>query len=246
MRVLWACGALFLFGATGCVQAHLLDAGAGDAGASDAGASDAGTSDAGAGDAGTDADAGDAGEPMYHLEGGVSYQALIGVGTSNMFELACGPDEIAIGHGGGEDVAGAYPYWYALRCAQLQSDGSWTGERSTPVVASNPGLCGHMLSAPWTQDCPAGEVPVGVHGATVIWAGGTEVIGRIGLVCAAIAQWVRDGTGATSLPVTTSNSYPSVEDFDVRCPAGQVVTAMSGYDGCLIDGLRIGCRALLD
>jgi hypothetical protein len=221
--------------ALGCSSAHIqADAApAADSGRDGGSMRDSGGADAGHRDVGPPV-------PRYRLEGAVVEGMLVGGTTPSTYQLLCGPTEVVVAHDGGTATDG-YPDWYTLHCAELQTDGTLSGEHFTESIAADPAGCG-PLAGTWVQRCPPGAVAVGMHGATVRFRTGAEIVGRLGLVCAPLDDWTRDGTGAEPLGVTTPNMDAALRDFDERCAPGHVLTQVSGFNGCLVESIRIGCR----
>jgi hypothetical protein len=106
-----------------------------------------------------------------------------------------------------------------------------------------------VAGAPATSSCAPGTVAVGVHGRL------RGQLDAVGLVCAMPSVRAEAGPPASfdvALGVAEATELPASpgDDFDVRCPDGQVITSTrlwSGWSdaGASIYGLAIGCSDYL-
>jgi arabinofuranosyltransferase len=127
----------------------------------------------------------------------------------------------------------------SLASLELRCDvrGGAAGGRSPgPPSAGSPrfGAAGGALQH---VECPAGSIPVGVHGRV------DRLVRRAGFLCGAPA-WPGGGAQAPGASTTRGATFGTNEgrEFSVRCPPGSVVVGLVGRGGSLVDALGVVCR----
>ncbi|MFO0610761.1 MAG: hypothetical protein U0324_46800 [Polyangiales bacterium] len=158
---------------------------------------------------------------------GESEQQQVGGGAGDPFlGRYCGPDDLVVGQtvGLSAGLLGARVGRLDLRCRNRFTNAI--------TVLATVGAGG----APTTDDCPAGEVVVGVTGHA------DKTIYRMGLLCAPRAQVIAGNNAVTTtLPERGTAVGPR---FIRSCPTGMAMSAMHGRVGSSLEQMRVVCRDL--
>jgi hypothetical protein len=114
---------------------------------------------------------------------------------------------------------------------------------TTASAAPAPGLGSDTGGSPQTSACPAGSVLVGVTAAaTPLFA--MRIVGRMHAICAASAQARGTVVDDHVANLGSRLSPPRTHATRLVCPAGRVVTALTGRSGDLVDRVGVRCQAL--
>lgn len=112
------------------------------------------------------------------------------------------------------------------------------------AAATAPGLGTDTGDHPQSSSCPSGSALVGVTAAQAPLFGMT-IVGRMHAICAptpsiASPAVVDDHVGNLGSRLAPPRTHAA----RLRCPAGQVVTALTGRSGDLVDRVGLRCQML--
>jgi hypothetical protein len=100
-------------------------------------------------------------------------------------------------------------------------------------------------SSPFTDDCPAGQVPIGFHAELGASVDGLAVVcGTVSIDPITLAVTVGDATTTKSGTTLTLRGSTNATQAESRCPANTMLVAFSGNAGQLIDRVDMQCAGL--
>jgi hypothetical protein len=148
-----------------------------------------------------------------------------GGGGGGSYDLNCGPDSAAVGIYG---RSGAWIDKLGLLCAPFQPDGTLGDTSMTDAVGGDGGS-----EAPQAT-CPTNQAIVGIE----IWSD-ADLIYRIDLLCASIAEWRVSDTNTTTVPGFGSEA---AQHYHLVCSQGSVLYRAMGESSEYVNRVQFYCH----